>query len=147
MNNNCSTGSTALYLAKTAIEGGAHECVLALGFEKMQRGSLGSQFADRCNPLEKHVEIMSSLHEISEAPMMAQMFGNAGQDYLAKYKLNSEQARAAFAKIAHKNHKHSVNNPYAQFQQEYTLEQIANSPMIHEPLTKLQCRLATHSCE
>ena len=139
MNNNCSTGSTALYLAKTAIKGGAHECVLALGFEKMKPGSLGTLFDDRSNPIEKHLEVMSSWHEITGAPMMAQMFGNAGIDYLAKYKLSSEQDRAVFAKIAHKNHKHSVNNPYAQFQQEYTLEQVANSPIIHEPLTKLAC--------
>ncbi|RUS72554.1 hypothetical protein EGW08_019691 [Elysia chlorotica] len=44
-----------------------------------------------------------------------------------------------FAKIAVKNHRHSVNNPYSQFQDEYTLEEIQNSPMIYYPLTKLQC--------
>jgi acetyl-CoA acetyltransferase len=42
VNNNCSTGSSALYLAKSAIESGKYNCVLALGFEKMQRGSLSS---------------------------------------------------------------------------------------------------------
>jgi len=40
-----------------------------------------------------------------------------------------------FAKIAHKNHKHSTNNPYAQFQDEYSLDQILNSKLIFEPLT------------
>lgn len=44
-----------------------------------------------------------------------------------------------FAKIAWKNHKHSVNNPYSQFQDEYSLKEIMDSTMIHEPLTKLQC--------
>lgn len=44
-----------------------------------------------------------------------------------------------FAKIAQKNHKHSVNNPYSQFQDEYTLEQILKSGDVHYPLTKLQC--------
>jgi sterol carrier protein 2 len=44
-----------------------------------------------------------------------------------------------FAKIGWKNHKHSVNNPYSQFQDEYSLEDILNAPMIYEPLTKLQC--------
>ncbi len=44
-----------------------------------------------------------------------------------------------FAKIAYKNHKHSVNNPYSQFQDEYSLEQIMKAPMIYEPLTKLHC--------
>jgi acetyl-CoA acetyltransferase len=32
-----------------------------------------------------------------------------------------------------------VNNPYSQFQDEYTLEEISNSKMVFEPLTKLQC--------
>lgn len=40
-----------------------------------------------------------------------------------------------FAKIAYKNHKHSTNNPYAQFQEEYSLDQILNSKLIFEPLT------------
>src|SRR6195256_6722533 len=42
VNNNCSTGSTALYLAARAIKGGLAECTIALGFEKMQPGSLGT---------------------------------------------------------------------------------------------------------
>jgi sterol carrier protein 2 len=44
-----------------------------------------------------------------------------------------------FAEIARINHEHSKRNPYSQFQDEYTLEQILKAPMIHEPLTKLQC--------
>src|SRR3569833_2250520 len=59
VNNNCSTGSTALYLARQAIEGGLAECVLALGFEKMEKGALGNKFSDRANPLEPHVNVMN----------------------------------------------------------------------------------------
>lgn len=135
VNNNCSTGSTALYLAKNAIEGGQAHCVLALGFEKMQRGSLSSQYSDRSNPMEKHVEAMSHLYDITASPMTAQMFGNAGLDYQKKYQVSDD----VFAMIAHKNHKHSTNNPYAQFQQEYTLDEVKNSTLISKPLTKLQC--------
>src|SRR5882724_10242116 len=47
VNNNCSTGSTALYLARQAIEGGLAECVLVVGFEQMEKGALGSKFTDR----------------------------------------------------------------------------------------------------
>jgi sterol carrier protein 2 len=137
VNNNCSTGSTALLLAKNVIESGASNCVLALGFEKMQRGSLSSTYSDRCNPIEKHVEVMSTKYEMTAAPMMAQMFGNAGRDYLKKYNITDDGD--AFARIAHKNHKHSVNNPYAQFRKEYSLEEVKGSPSIHSPLTKLQC--------
>ncbi len=88
--------------------------------------------------MEKHVEIMSNSHELTAAPMTAQMFGNAGRDYAKKYNLSADDD--VFARIAHKNHKHSVNNPYAQFQKLYSLDEIKNSPMIHAPLTKLQCR-------
>ena len=52
-----------------------------------------------------------------------------------RYGTTAEQ----FAKIGLKNHKHSVNNPYAQFQDEYTLDEILDSRMIYDPLTKLQC--------
>src|SRR3989304_2092013 len=44
VNNNCSTGSTALFMGKQLVEGGISDCVLALGFEKMQKGSLGAPF-------------------------------------------------------------------------------------------------------
>ena len=43
VNNNCATGSSALFMANQLVAGGMADCVLALGFEKMQRGSLTSQ--------------------------------------------------------------------------------------------------------
>lgn len=78
---------------------------------------------------------MSEEVGITQAPLMPQMFGNAGIEHMKRYGSRPEH----FAKIAYKNHKHSVNNPYAQFQDEYTLDQIKKSPVIHEILTKLQC--------
>jgi len=137
VNNNCSTGSTALLLAKNSIQGGQADCVLALGFEKMQRGSLSSSYNDRANPMEKHVEVMSNVYELTASPMTAQMFGNAGRDYLRKYGFKEDDD--VFARIAHKNHKHSVNNPNAQFRTEYSLDDIKKSNEIYPPLTKLQC--------
>src|SRR2546423_325932 len=52
VNNNCSTGSSALYMARQAVRGGLAECALALGFEKMEKGSLGGKWTDRTNPIE-----------------------------------------------------------------------------------------------
>ncbi|NTY61092.1 lipid-transfer protein [Mycolicibacterium sphagni] len=134
VNNNCSTGSTALYLAAQAIRGGLAECTLALGFEKMQPGSLGSTFNDRAQPMENH---FLALAEISEVlfPPAPWMFGAAGREHMKEYGSTAEH----FAKIGYKNHLHSVNNPYAQFQEEYSLEDILSAPMIYDPLTKLQC--------
>ncbi|MEV0707621.1 lipid-transfer protein [Nocardia aurea] len=134
VNNNCSTGSTALYLAAQAIRGGLAECTLALGFEKMQPGSLGSTWDDREQPMARHV---MALAEISEVlfPVAPWMFGAAGREHMKQYGTTAEH----FAKIGYKNHRHSVNNPYSQFQDEYTLDDILGSRMIYDPLTKLQC--------
>jgi acetyl-CoA acetyltransferase len=135
VNNNCSTGSSALYLARQAIKGGLADCALALGFEKMEKGSLGVKYTDRTNALDKHLMRMFEEREPEESPFAPQMFGNAGRDHMDKYGSKPEH----FAWIGWKNHKHSVNNPYAQFQDEYTLDEIKDARMIHSPLTKLQC--------
>ncbi|ESN92033.1 hypothetical protein HELRODRAFT_181809 [Helobdella robusta] len=127
VNNNCSTGSSALMLAKQAIQGGIADCVMAVGFEKMEKGSIGMKYTDRTNPLDKHIESMMELYDVTASPMTCQLFGNAGTK------------PEHFAKIAWKNHKHSTNNPNSQFQDEYTLDQIMNSPSVHDFLTKLQC--------
>jgi sterol carrier protein 2 len=135
VNNNCSTGSTALFMAKQFVEGGLAECALALGFEKMEKGSLGVKYTDRTNPMDQHFKLMVEMRGFAKAPAAPQMFGNAGREHMEKYGTTAEQ----FAKIGWKNHKHSVNNPYSQFQDEYSLEDILKAPMVYDPLTKLQC--------
>lgn len=135
VNNNCATGATALFMAKQLVEGGVCDCALAVGFEKMAKGSLKSNFEDRTNPMDKHVIVLSNTHGIAPAPVAAQLFGSAGREHMEKYGTKPVH----FAKIAHKNHKHSTKNPYSQFQKEYSLQEIVNSPVVYEPLTKLQC--------
>jgi len=98
VNNNCSTGSTALMLAKQAVEGGIAECVLVMGFEKMEKGALGAKFNDRVNPLEKFVNVMSKVQGFNSAPGAAQMFGGAGREYRWRYGTKRE----TFAKVASK---------------------------------------------
>jgi len=135
VNNACSTGSTALFMAKQLIQGGLADCTMALGFEKMAPGSLGSHWNDRTNPTLKHFEAMTQMRDIAAAPMTPQLFGNAGLEHMDKYGTKPEH----FAKIAWKNHKHSTNNPYSQFQKEYSLDQVLNGKKIYEYLTLLQC--------
>jgi acetyl-CoA acyltransferase len=135
VNNNCSTGSTALYMAHQAVAGGMSECALALGFEKMEKGSLGVKYTDRTNPIDRHLMTMFEAREPEQSPFAPQMFGNAGREHIEKYGSEPDH----YAWIGWKNHKHSVNNPNAQFQDEYTLDEIKAAKMIHEPLTKLQC--------
>lgn len=135
VNNNCSTGSTGLAMGRTFIASGAADCVMVVGFEKMMPGSLQSFFNDRENPIGTTVTMMAETRGFEAAPGAAQMFGNAGREYMEKYGATLDD----FAEIARVNHAHSPNNPYSQFQQVYSREQISQSPMIFEPLTKLQC--------
>ncbi len=135
VNNNCSTGSTALFLARQAIEGGLAECVLALGFEKMEKGALSAKFDDRVNPLERFVDVMNRAQGFAQAPPAAQMFGGAGREYRWKYGTRRE----TFAKIAEKARKHASKNPYALFNQTLSVEQILASDEVYDPLTRFQC--------
>jgi acetyl-CoA acyltransferase len=136
VNNNCATGSTALFLAARAIRGGLADCALALGFEKMQPGSLSTSYTDREQPLMRHIQAEAELFEFAFPPA-PWMFGAAGVEHMQRYGTTTDQ----FARIGEKNHRHSVNNPYAQFQDEYTLDEIKSAKMIYEPaqLTRLQC--------
>ncbi|GAB2818809.1 lipid-transfer protein [Actinocorallia aurea] len=137
VSNACATGSSALFLARNAIRGGLADCVLALGMEKMEKGSLGAGMAaSKVTIVDHHLKAMVEGRGGWEAAApMPQMFGNAGREHMEKYGSAPEH----FAWIGWKNHKHSVNNPYAQFQDEYTLDQVKDAPMIFNPLTKLQC--------
>ncbi|SPO03931.1 probable sterol carrier protein [Cephalotrichum gorgonifer] len=137
VNNNCSTGSTGLALGRSLIAGGSAgggkgtDCVLVVGFEKMMPGSLKGKWEDRASPLGGVIAMMADTRGVTGAPAAAQMFGNAGVEYGA--------TEEDFAEIARVNHAHSPNNPYSQFQDVYTREQILASQLIHSPLTKLQC--------
>lgn len=135
VNNNCATGATALFLAKKLIESKACDCTLAVGFEVMEKGVLTSKFRDRTHPMDKHIEFLSKKYGIKPAPITAQLFGAAAREHMEKYHSTAEH----FAKIAWKNHKHSINNPYSLQQTEYSLDDILASKETFHPITKLQC--------
>jgi acetyl-CoA acyltransferase len=135
VNNNCSTGSTALWLARQAIDSGSADCVLVLGFEQMQRGALGSVWMDRPSPFAKFDDIALRLQGESDAPMAAQYFGGAGAAYAEQYGTRPE----TFAAISVKARRHAANNPYAVFRDLVSLEEVMASPHVYGPLTRLQC--------
>lgn len=138
VNNNCATASTALMMARQFVESGINDCVLALGFEKMARGALGggSDGGDfKTSPVARHYGIMAARHGFEMTPPTAQIFGDAAREHMELYGTTEAQLAAVGAK----NHRHSVHNPYAQFQDEYTVDEILAAKTIHRPLTKLQC--------
>ncbi|KAM5248592.1 LOW QUALITY PROTEIN: sterol carrier protein 2-like [Ctenodactylus gundi] len=114
---------------------GLANCALALGFEKMGKGGLGAKFPDRVHPTDKHLDVLIDKYGLSAHPVTPQMFGCAGKEHMEKYRTKIEH----FAKIGWKNHKHSVNNPYSQFQKEYSLDEIMASRNVFDYLTLLQC--------
>lgn len=135
VHNNCSTGSTALWLARQAIESGAAECVLALGFEQMERGALTTKFDDRDSPLEQHLQVADAVQGDMSVPLAIRMFGGAGREYIERYGAQ----RDTFGMIAVKAREHAARNPYALFREPLDLEQVMNSGAIFDPLTRLQC--------
>ncbi len=135
VNNNCSTGSTALMLGKQAIEGGIAECVLVVGFEQMEKGALGSKYNDRTNPLEKHASVMNNVQGFNQAPPAAQMFGGAGREYRWRYGTKRE----TFAKVSEKARKHASQNPLAIFNERLSVDEIMAAQEVFDPLTRFQC--------
>jgi acetyl-CoA acetyltransferase len=85
VNNNCSTGSTALFLARQAVMSGAADCVLALGFEQMNPGALGTVFADRPSPFEHFDDATQALVGRSEIPLALRYFGGAGLAHMEEF--------------------------------------------------------------
>jgi acetyl-CoA acetyltransferase len=96
VNNACASGSSALYLARQTIAGGMADCVLASGFEKMEKGSLGMKYTDRKPPMSRHFGRMKKLRGVGKAPLTPQLFANAGQRYVERHDVPTE----VFALIA-----------------------------------------------
>lgn len=136
VNNNCSTGSTALFLARQAVASGAADCVLALGFEQMPAGAIVESFADRPSPLDPFLVVADRRHGASDAPLALRLFGGAARDYAEAYGAKAE----TFAKVAVKARAHAANNPNAVFRDALSVEEVLASPMMFAPvLTRLQC--------
>ncbi|MCC5858949.1 MAG: lipid-transfer protein [Ectothiorhodospiraceae bacterium] len=126
VNNNCSTGSTALFLARQAIESGAADCVLALGFEQMRPGALGTVFDDRPSAFENFDQVCDALVGNEEIPLALRYFGGAGLHHMEKYGTTLED----FAAIRAKASRHAANNPLAVFRNQLTPEEVLASPDI-----------------
>jgi len=135
VNNNCSTGSTAIYLARQMVESGAADCVLAVGFEQMKPGALDMAFNDRKRTLDYHLSKQVEIQGWDEsAPMAAQQFGGAGIEYQRRYGTCDE----VFGMISVKARRHAANNPLALLRKPLTLEEVMASKRLYGPVTRLQ---------
>jgi len=126
VNNNCSTGSTALFLARQAVSSGAVDCALALGFEQMTPGALGTIFQDRVSPFDRFEATTDELVGDAGVPLALRYFGGAGLAHMTQYgtKLST------FAKVKAKASRHAANNPLAVLRNVVTEDDVMNSPML-----------------
>ena len=135
VNNNCSTGSTALYLARQAIAGDAADCVLVIGFEQMKPGAIGTVFDDRPSPFARFDDVARELAgDGGEIPLALRYFGGAGREHMQRYgtKLST------FAKIRAKASRHAEHNPLAIFRRVVTDEEVlADVPVWPGVMTRM----------
>ena len=137
VNNNCASGSSALFLARQAVASGAVDCALAVGFEQMNPGALkGGAYSDRPSPLDRFIQALQDNKQFDDAaPRTPQFFAAAGRAYMDEYGIPAD----VFGRISVKSRQHAANNPYAVFRKPTTLEEVMASPKMSEPLTRLQC--------
>jgi acetyl-CoA acetyltransferase len=126
VNNNCSTGSTALFLARQAVAAGAVECALAVGFEQMAPGAIGEKYTDRPSPFDRFNDETATLVGMPDVPLALRYFGGAGLAHMQKYGTRLE----TFARIRAKASRHAVNNPLALFRKEVSVDDVMASPML-----------------
>ncbi|RZL89439.1 MAG: lipid-transfer protein [Variovorax sp.] len=126
VNNNCATGSSALFLARQAVQSGAVDCALAFGFEQMNPGALKSRWDDRAPALERAQKVVDELVGRPEIPSAIRQFAGAGRAHMQKYGTKLE----TFAKIRAKASRHAARNPLAVFRNVVTTEDVMAAPML-----------------
>lgn len=126
VNNNCSTGSTALFLARQAVEAGVVDCALAVGFEHMKRGALGDVYTDRPSPFQRFNEETEELVGHGEIPLALRYFGGAGKSHMEKY----GSTMSDLAEIRVKASRHAMNNPLALLRTEVTAQDVLDAQVI-----------------
>lgn len=135
LNNYCASGSSALFLARQAVESGAIDCALAFGFEEMKPGALASAFGDRTSPVgwiyERQRELAPDLPQ--DAPRAIKAFGSAGWEYINRHGANPD----IFARVAVKTRSHAVHNPYSLFTKPLTVEEVMGAAPMYPYLTRL----------
>ncbi|MEX1255972.1 MAG: thiolase family protein [Dehalococcoidia bacterium] len=127
VSNACATGSTAFREAYYSVASGAYDTALAVGVEQMGKAGLLGLGSGGGGGV--------SLEGVLGSGLMPAVFGQAGVEHMRKYGTTAEQ----FAKVAVKNHKHSMHNPYSQYQIETSLEDVMNARMVAWPNTLYMC--------
>jgi acetyl-CoA acetyltransferase len=138
--NACATGATAARVAMLSIAAGESDIGLAVGVEKMGKmGMIGGAARPR---EEKKIYAASGRYGsvvrtegVLGTGLMPGVFAQAGMEYAFRHGVTPTQ----FAKVAQKNHAHSVLNPLAQYRKEFSLDEILKAEVISYPNTLPMC--------
>ncbi|MGH6623256.1 MAG: thiolase C-terminal domain-containing protein [Burkholderiaceae bacterium] len=137
VNNNCASGSTAFSLAAQAVEHGAVDCALAVGFEEMAPGAIDVVFPRKTNPMAAHRkavgELLGGTEVDSSIPPAVYMFGWQVDLLRSQFGVSEK----ALARVAIKSRRHAAQNPYAIFREPLTEQQILADKPIYRGLRKL----------
>jgi len=155
--NACASSSTAFHLAWLYVASGMCDVALALGIEKLYHEDKKRSFAaigaavdvELVQQILAQMQAQAAAKAKEEAAAGAPGDSGAGQsrsmfmdiyaalarNHMQKYGTTKEQ----YAKVAVKNHYHGSLNPHAQYRERYTLQEILDSPLVAEPLTRLMC--------
>ena len=120
----CGSGTLSFWEAWRSISYGQYNVALALGVENLSRILSGGPL-----PLEED-DI-----EVAQGMGMPALYAMRAKRYMEEYGVTPEQ----LAKVVVKSRRHAALNPIAQYRKEMTIEEVLNSPMIADPLTRNQC--------
>jgi acetyl-CoA C-acetyltransferase len=118
----CASGGAALRQAVLAIRSGEADLGLVLGVEKMPRGFMDPSMI--YSPWQ--IEMGLSLNPA--------YWSMRARRHMHDFGTTEEQ----IARVAYKNHKNSVHNPNAMYQKEFSLEEIMHSPLVCDPIRRLE---------
>lgn len=149
--NACASGSTAINQACALVTAGMYDIVLALGVEKLYHEDKRKSFSafSGAVDVEALAQIMKRLQDGAKETgattagsgagenrsMFMDIYASSARRHMKRYGTTVQQ----FAKISAKNSFHGSLNPRAQFREALTVEDVLNSPMIAEPLTRPMC--------
>ena len=151
--NACASSSTAFHLAWMYVASGMYDCVLALGVEKLYHEDKRRSFQAIGSAVDMTAFSQLKKSTAERGRTEGESAGDGGEgagekrslfmdfyaagarEHMKRYGTTAVQ----FAKVAVKSHQNASLNPYAQYREVYSVEDILNSPMVAEPLTRLMC--------
>ncbi|MBR8402813.1 thiolase family protein [Burkholderia cenocepacia] len=148
--NACASGSTAVHLAVRQLQSGACDVALALGAEKMNVADKAKSFALfeagwDVSRVDENFAMLARLGEGIEPPpgsesdrpysRFMKIYAALCRHHMHTYGTTQRQIAAVSAK----NHGHSVHNPYSQFRQPFTIDEVLAAAPITYPITLPMC--------